>query len=92
MSIHLFVQDGCRPCLYAKSQLDRVEGWEDVVTITQAKADGELTQFAKECGVEVTPTLVALSDSGEVLAHMTESTSMTKEFWTNTINKHRKSQ
>jgi hypothetical protein len=30
--IHLFVQEGCRPCHYVKTQLSKVEGWEDIVT------------------------------------------------------------
>ena len=49
--IHLFVQEGCRPCMYAETQLKKVEGWENVVTITNAKEHGEWSQFAKDCGV-----------------------------------------
>ena len=80
MQFHLFVQEGCRPCLYAKSQLERVEGWEDAVIITQAKEDGKLTDFAKECGLKATPTLVAIKD-GSVVSSISNSKQMTKGFW-----------
>lgn len=85
--IHLFVQEGCRPCMYAETQLRKVDGWEDVVTITNAKENGEWSQFAKESGVEATPTLIALVD-GNVVAKMTGSQDMTSEFWEATIKKH----
>jgi hypothetical protein len=87
--IHLFVQEGCRPCMYAETQLKKVEGWENVVTITNAKENGEWSQFAKDCGVEATPTLVALVD-GNVEAKMTGSQDMTSDFWRDTISKHGK--
>lgn len=87
--IHLFVQEGCRPCMYAETQLKKVDGWEEVVTITQAKVDGQWSEFAKECGVEVTPTLVALID-GNIVAKMTGSKDMTSTFWQTTINNHGK--
>jgi len=86
--IHLFVQEGCRPCMYAEAQLRKVEGWEEVVTITNAKENGEWSQFAKDCGVEATPTLVAYSD-GEVIAKMTGSQDMDREVWLLTVSKHR---
>ena len=38
--IHLFVQEGCRPCMYAETQLKKVDGWENVVKITNAKQNG----------------------------------------------------
>ncbi len=63
--IHLFVQEGCRPCMYAETQLNKVEGWENVVTITNAKEGNQWTQFATDCGVVATPTLVALIDGVE---------------------------
>jgi hypothetical protein len=87
--IHLFVQEGCRPCLYAETQLKKVDGWEDVVTITPAKIDGQWSQFAKECGVEATPTLVALID-GNIVARMAGSQHMTSTFWQTTISNHKK--
>ncbi len=87
--IHLFVQEGCRPCLYAETQLKKVEGWENVVNITPAKVDGEWSQFAKDCGVEATPTLVALIN-GQVVARMAGSKDMTSTFWQTTINNHGK--
>ncbi len=87
--IHLFVQEGCRPCLYAETQLKKVEGWENVVNITPAKVDGEWSQFAKDCGVEATPTLVALIN-GQVVARMAGSKDMTSTFWQTTIKNHGK--
>ena len=87
-NIHLFVQEGCRPCLYAETQLKKVEGWENVVTLTNAKEDGVWSEFAKRCGVEATPTLVALVD-GEVKAKVTGSQDMTTDFWRATVNKHK---
>ncbi len=87
--IHLFVQEGCRPCLYAETQLKKVEGWENVVNITPAKVDGEWSQFAKDCGVEATPTLVALIN-GQVVARMAGSKEMTSTFWQTTIKNHGK--
>jgi hypothetical protein len=87
--IHLFVQEGCLPCVYAETQLKKIEGWENVVTITNAKEDGEWSQFAKECGVEATPTLVALID-GIVVARMEGSREMTSTFWQATVNNHGK--
>jgi len=74
--------------MYAEAQLRKVEGWEEVVTITNAKENGEWSQFAKDCGVEATPTLVAYSD-GEVIAKMTGSQDMDREFWLLTVSKHR---
>jgi hypothetical protein len=89
IEIHLFVQEGCRPCMYAETQLKKVEGWEDVVTITNAKENGAWSQFAKDCGVEVTPTLIALVE-GVVVAKVTGSQDMTSEFWQCTVEKHKK--
>jgi hypothetical protein len=74
--------------MYAEAQLRKVEGWEEVVTTTNAKENGEWSQFAKDCGVEATPTLVAYSD-GEVIAKMTGSQDMDREFWLLTVRKHR---
>lgn len=86
--IHLFVQEGCRPCLYAETQLKKVEGWENVINITPAKVNGSWSDFAKECGVEATPTLVALVN-GTVVAKMSGSQEMTSNFWKTTIKNHR---
>lgn len=85
--IHLFVQDGCRPCMYAETQLKKVEGWGKVVTITNAKENGVWSDFARDCGIDATPTLVALVD-GVIVAKMTGSQDMTSEFWKSTVEKH----
>ena len=85
--IHLFVQEGCRPCMYAETQLKKVEGWENVVTITNAKQDGVWSDFARDCGVEATPTLVALVD-GVIVAKVAGSQQMTSDFWRATVEKH----
>ena len=86
--IHLFVQEGCRPCMYAETQLKKVEGWENVVRLTNAKEGNVWTNFARDCGVEATPTLIALVD-GVVVAKVTGSQDMTSDFWRATVEKHR---
>jgi thioredoxin-like negative regulator of GroEL len=73
--------------MYAETQLKKVEGWENVVTITNAKENGMWSEFAKECGVESTPTLVALID-GTPVATMSGSQDMTSDFWRATVEKH----
>ena len=73
--------------MYAETQLKKVDGWENVVRLTSAKENGEWSQFAKDCGVEATPTLVALTD-GNVVAKMTGSQDMTTDFWKSTVQKH----
>jgi hypothetical protein len=85
--IHLFVQEGCRPCMYAETQLKKVEGWENIITITNAKENGKWSEFAKQCGVGATPTLIALTN-GQVVAKMEGSQEMTSDFWRSTIAKH----
>jgi thioredoxin-like negative regulator of GroEL len=47
------------------------------------------SEFAKQCGVEATPTLVALID-GNIVAKMAGSQDMTSTFWQTTINNHKK--
>jgi hypothetical protein len=73
--------------MYAETQLKKVKNWEKVVTITDSKENGEWTQFAKDCGVEATPTLIALTD-GNVVAKITGSQDMTSDFWKATVEKH----
>ena len=85
--IHLFVQEGCRPCMYAETQLKKVDGWDTVVNITNAKEDNQWSQFAYDCGVQATPTLVALID-GVVVAKIAGSQEMTTDFWRATVEKH----
>ena len=87
--LHLFVQEGCRPCIYAETQLKKINGWEDVVKITPAKENGEWSKFAKQCNVKATPTLIALID-GNVVASMSGSQHMTSRFWQATIYNHGK--
>ena len=74
--------------MYAETQLKKVEGWENVITITNAKENGEWSEFAKQCGIEATPTLVALTD-GNIVAKMSGSQEMTSDFWKATIDKHK---
>lgn len=74
--------------MYAETQLRKVEGWEEVVAITNAKQDGEWSEFAKSCGVTATPTLIALQD-GDVVAKLEGSQNMTSDFWRSTVQKHR---
>ena len=82
--IHLFVQDGCRPCTYVKTQMNKVPGANELVTITNAKENDEWTQFAEDCGVTATPMLVALNN-GQVVGTMVGSNNMNREFWTNFV-------
>ena len=84
--IHLFVQDGCRPCQYVKGQLSKVEGWDNVITITDSKCCGKWTEFAKDSGVVATPTLVAI-EGGEVVARQAGSQSFTSEFFEGLVEK-----
>ena len=85
-AIHLFVQDGCRPCNYVKGQLSKVDNWENVIILTNSKQGDEWTDFAKESGVVATPTLVAFED-GKVVARQTGSQSFTSDFFKGLINK-----
>ena len=62
LQYHLFVEKDCQRCHYVERALKRVEGWEDAVIIHQAKEDGELTDFAKECGVRWIPCVKATID------------------------------
>lgn len=73
--------------MYAETQLKKVEGWENVVKITNAKTNGVWSDFARDCGVDVTPTLIAMVD-GVIVAKMTGSKEMTSEFWRATVEKH----
>jgi hypothetical protein len=73
--------------MYAETQLKKVEGWENVINITNAKNGNQWTQFAADCGVEATPTLVALID-GVIVAKVTGSNNMTTDFWRATVEKH----
>ena len=84
--IHLFVQEGCRPCHYVQAQLSKVDDWEKTITVTDSKCCGEWTDFAKASGVVATPTLVAF-EAGEVVARQAGSQSFTAEFFEGLIEK-----
>jgi hypothetical protein len=73
--------------MYAETQLKKIPNWDKVVTITNAKTDNVWSQFAIDCGVDVTPTLIALVD-GVIVAKMTGSKEMTSDFWKQTVEKH----
>ena len=73
--------------MYAETQLKKVDGWENVVKITNAKENGVWSDFARDCGVDVTPTLIAMVD-GVIVAKMTGSKEMTTDFWRATVEKH----
>jgi glutamate dehydrogenase/leucine dehydrogenase len=73
--------------MYAEAQLNKVDGWESVVNITNAKEGKQWTQFATDCGVVATPTLVALI-GGVVVAKVEGSNNMTSDFWRATVEKH----
>jgi hypothetical protein len=73
--------------MYAETQLKKVEGWENVVTITNAKEGKQWTQFANDCGIQATPTLIALID-GIIIAKIEGSNNMTSDFWRATVEKH----
>ena len=88
--IHLFVQEGCRPCQYVKTQLAKVKGWESLITITDSKCCDEWTNFAKESGVIATPTLVAF-EGGEVVARQAGSQTFTTQFFQGLIDKYKAS-
>jgi len=79
-AIHLFVQEGCRPCIYAETQLKKAEGWEEFITITDAKENGVWSDFAKQCEVTATPTLVVFKGD-EISSRKAGSQRMTSEFW-----------
>ena len=83
----LFVQDGCRPCIYAKNNLAKIKGWEDVVQLYPANSMGEPTYLAQKCDVVGTPCLVCM-ENGEVVAKMSGADEMNTEFWRNVILKH----
>lgn len=73
--------------MYAEAQLRKIDGWKHTVKIINAKEDGRWSEFAKQCGVDVTPTLVGVQD-GEVVAYITGSKDMTSDFWQAVVDKH----
>ena len=85
--IHLFVQEGCTGCSYAETELKKVGGWDSVVTITNAKENGVLSDFAVEFGIENTPTLIVLTD-GNVVVEESASAAMTSDFWKEIVSKY----
>ena len=81
-----FVKEGCRPCIYAKANLERCEDWDKVVEIQNVEVNGEWSQYAYDLGVHHTPTVVALQE-GKVVAMVTGADNFTRHFWQSTIDK-----
>lgn len=101
MKLYLFVQEGCRPCMYVETQLKKTEGWEEVVEIINAKDEnGEWIDLAKKFLVDVTPTLVTLDETFKVsytnpsMTKISGSNRLTSEFWKSVIpyERNRRSQ
>ena len=85
--IKLFVQDGCRPCMYVETQLKKTENWDKVVSIVNSKENGEWSDCAKSCEVMATPTLVVL-ENDEVKYKKAGSQSMNRSFWSQFVQEH----
>jgi thioredoxin-related protein len=87
----LFVREGCRPCMYVETQLKKCEGWEEVVTISQAEVDGVWTEEATMYGVDSTPTLVGTDEDGVLLGKISGADNMNRDFWKQVILRHKQS-
>ena len=66
MKVELFlvVQEGCRPCIYAKNNLQRVDGWEKYVKILDA-SDPEVKPTLLKYRIDGTPTLLAIKNGND---------------------------
>jgi glutaredoxin len=65
----LLTSDGCAPCDGAKRALDRfIRSGE--VTVLDIHKDPEAITIARKGEVDRTPTLLLVSKSGEVFAHI----------------------
>lgn len=96
MQLYLFVQEGCRPCMYVETQLKKAEGWEEVVEIVNAKDEnGEWCDLAKRFLVDVTPTLVTFDTTLHVGYHnpvmnkLTGANNMGSDFWKSLVSYER---
>jgi hypothetical protein len=72
--------------MYAETQLKKTEGWEQFITITDAKENGVWSDFAKQCEVTATPTLVVFKGD-EITMRKGGSQSMTSEFWKGLVSR-----
>ena len=88
MQLYLFVQEGCRPCMYVETQLKKAEGWEEVVEIINAKDEnGEWIDMAKGFLVDATPTLIIFDTTLHVGYHnpvmnkISGSNNLTSDLW-----------
>ena len=79
--LYLFVKEDCRPCYMVKKQLERVDNWEQYVTLVQGDRD-----LCDKYGVDRGPTLVAVKPNGEFMK-FTSPSKMTKSFWDKLITK-----
>ena len=61
----LFSQPACKPCKKVKEHLASLPDDQRLEIELQPfkTPDGEITPFAKQCGVTLSPTLVVLADS-----------------------------
>ena len=85
--LYLFVKEDCRPCYMVKRQLERVDNWEQYVTVVPVKGR-ELPELCYEYGVDRAPTLVAVKPD-ETFAKFTAPSKMTKTFWEKLLTKIR---
>ena len=77
--LYLFVKPECRPCYMVKKQLERIENWQQYVTLVEVSS-GERPPLLEEYGVDRAPTLVAVKHNGEYMK-FTAPSKMTKSFW-----------
>jgi hypothetical protein len=85
IKFYLFVQNGCRPCLYVEQQLKKAEGWEEIITIVNA-ADPSSKSLVMKYEVLGTPTLVAEKPDGSI-KKIAKPTEMNQSFWKDLIEK-----
>ena len=77
--LYLFVKEDCRPCYMVKKQLERVDNWQQYVTLVEV-GPGEKQPLLEEFGVDRAPTLVAVKPDGNYMK-FTAPSKMTKSFW-----------
>ena len=61
----VFTQDNCKPCTTLKEHLTTLpdDHRHEIEYQPLKTTDSQLTAFAKQCGVELSPTLVVLTDT-----------------------------